>query len=176
MTRLEPTQAEQRLIRRLMPEIREGYRLRWLGTHGASHWARVLLNGLTLCDITGADVRIVTAFSIFHDSRRQNDLHDPPHGRRGGRLAMQLLSDNASWNTASLELLREACHQHTAVKHHENVTIQTCWDSDRLDLPRIGAVIDPDYLGPWATQHPNIIEAASQRAREKAFPYSEIFA
>ena len=82
----ELTDQEERSIRTLLPEIREGYKLRWLGTHGASHWARVLFNGLILSELTGADRDIVVMFALFHDSRRVNDLHDPLHGKRGAQL------------------------------------------------------------------------------------------
>ena len=166
---------ERRLIQEFIPTIRLGYKLRWLGTHGASHWARVLLNGVQLCAITDADPSIVTMFSVFHDSRRVNDLHDPPHGKRGGALARRMLRGRPGWDEDRIKILCEACDKHTSVKHHRNVTIQTCWDADRLDLPRIGATVDRSYLGAWTDAHHDLVESASKRAREKQYPYSELF-
>ena len=86
-----------------------------------------------------------------------------------------MLLEDVNWPHEKTSLLVEACNKHTAAKHHDNVTIQTCWDTDRLDLPRIGATVDCDYLGPWATSHPALVEAASIRAREKQFPFAEVF-
>ena len=59
--------------------------------HGPDHWARVEANGLMLAQKTGADPVVVRLFSLFHDSRRENDDHDPDHGRRGADFAELLL-------------------------------------------------------------------------------------
>jgi uncharacterized protein len=175
MTKPTLTDVDTEQIGRFLPAIFSGYKLRWLGTHGASHWARVIFTGLILSGLTGADRDVLVMFGLFHDSRRINDLHDPPHGERGGKLAQEMLLEDADWPQEKTSLLVEACNKHTAVRHHDNVTIQTCWDADRLDLPRIGATVDCDYLGPWATSHPAIVEAGSIRAREKQFPFADVF-
>ena len=169
------SQIEKLRIQQHLPDIRLGYKLRWLGTHGASHWARVILNGLILSDLTGADRDVLVMFGLFHDSRRVNDLHDPPHGKRGGKLARQLLSKDSHWPPEKTDVLIEACNGHTAIRHHEDITIQTCWDADRLDLPRIGAIVDCDYLGTWALDQDGLIESASERGRSKVFPFEESF-
>ena len=169
------SQIEKLRIQQHLPDIRSGYKLRWLGTHGASHWARVILNGLILSDLTGADRDVVVMFGLFHDSRRVNDLHDPPHGKRGGKLARQLLSKDSHWPPEKTDVLVEACNGHTAIRHHEDITIQTCWDADRLDLPRIGAQVDCSYLGSWTPGNESIVEAASTRGRGKEFPMADLF-
>jgi uncharacterized protein len=46
------------------------------------------------------------------------------------------------------QLLHYACRWHTDEETHPDVTIRTCWDSDRLDLGRVGIVPDPDLLSP----------------------------
>jgi uncharacterized protein len=46
----------------------------------------------------------------------------------------------------SFEILHYACTWHTGGRHHENPTIATCWDADRLDLDRCGITPDPDYM------------------------------
>lgn len=167
--------AQRERIRRFLPVIRKGYRLRWLGTHGAGHWARVLVNGLMVAAITGADLDIVVMFSLFHDARRVNDLYDPPHGKRGGALARRLLADDPGWPAEKTGRLAAACTDHTAVRHHADVTIQTCWDADRLDLPRIGAEVDCAYLGAWSVAGQEIIAAATARARAKQLPFGDLF-
>jgi len=35
---------------------------------------------------------------------------------------------------------------HTHEGYHDDVTIQTCWDADRLDLGRVGIIPDPDRM------------------------------
>ena len=67
----------------LIQVILAEYTLPWFGVHGLSHWARVLENGLRLAATTGANVRVVQYFAVFHDSRRVNEHIDPGHGRRG---------------------------------------------------------------------------------------------
>jgi len=167
--------AEELLQPSLIGEIRRQYRLRWLGIHGASHWARVLRNGLDLVPGTGADPKVVILFSVFHDACRIDDLWDPPHGARGAKLASRLRGSLFELEEEKMSLLHKACRDHTRVKHHKDVTIQTCWDADRLDLSRIGAVVDLEYLGPWASGSPDQIEISSLRAREKQYPMRELF-
>jgi len=60
------------ILRAILP----GYPLPHDGTHGLTHWARVLENGLRLCEATGADTEVVTLFAIFHDARRVNEYRD----------------------------------------------------------------------------------------------------
>jgi len=45
-----------------------------------------------------------------------------------------------------LELLIEACRGHTEIIHHANVTIQCCWDGDRLDLTRVSVIPEAEFL------------------------------
>ena len=44
------------------------------------------------------------------------------------------------------ELLIEACKYHSDGLIDADITIQTCWDSDRLDLGRVGIKPSPDRL------------------------------
>jgi hypothetical protein len=52
-----------------------------------------------------------------------------------------------------------------------------CWDSDRLDLPRIyGVRVRPEWLGTEAARDPKTVTWATKRAEEGAFPWSEALA
>lgn len=42
-----------------------------------------------------ANPTVVFLFARLHGSRRENDGHDPEHGRRGANLARQLQSERA---------------------------------------------------------------------------------
>ena len=71
---------------KLLDKILAGYALPLTGTHGISHWARVLENGRKVAALSGADLDVVELFAIFHDSRRLNEAWDHGHGRRGADL------------------------------------------------------------------------------------------
>ena len=127
-------------------EVLPGYTPPVRGLHGVVHWARVLENGLRLAEITGADLEVVTLFALFHDARRRNEDHDPGHGQRGAELARSLRGSLIHLSDAGFELLHHACSRHTAGMTAGDVTVQTCWDADRLDLGRVGVVPHPPLL------------------------------
>ena len=45
-----------------------------------------------------------------------------------------------------MELLAEACRDHTSGPHHGDPTIGTCWDADRLDLGRVGIIPQEEFM------------------------------
>ena len=150
----------------LLAAIRSEYALAWDGIHGISHWLRVRENGLRLAEQTGAHIEVVELFAYLHDSKRFNDGGDPEHGSRGAALARRLhrggLLDLAD---APFELLVYACAHHTDGLTEADVTVQTCWDSDRLDLGRVGIRPKPERLCTLAAQDPATIEWAWKRSR-----------
>lgn len=116
------------------------------GIHGPQHWARVERNGLFLAEESGADVQVVAMFALFHDSCRENDGHDPEHGLRGARYATTLREELAFLDDEAFEKLVFACTWHTDRHHHDDPTIHTCFDADRLDLGRVGTTPSPQFL------------------------------
>ena len=70
------------LNKKLLVAVRERFTLNWDGIHGAPHWARVRVNGLSIAAITGARTDVIELFSFLHDRCRENDGHDPFHGPR----------------------------------------------------------------------------------------------
>ena len=149
----------------LMRAIVAGYSLDLHGVHGLAHWARVLENGRKLACATGADLRIVELFAVFHDARRRNDGRDPGHGRRGAMLAADLRGDLFELDDAAFALLTEACDLHTDGRTTGDITLLTCWDADRLDLRRCHIVPDPARLGTAAARDPALLAWAEERAR-----------
>lgn len=121
--------------------------------HGPLHWYRVERSGVLLARITGADLDVVRLFAVFHDSRRQNEGLDPEHGRRGAELAAALRGVLYDLAEDRFQLLREACTDHTAGVRHPEPTIGTCWDSDRLDLPRVGQIPAPAFMSTEMGRH-----------------------
>jgi uncharacterized protein len=159
----------------LLVEIRRQYRLDWNGLHGASHWARVLEKGLHLCDATsGLRQDVVVLFALLHDACRHDDGVDAEHGARAAEFARQLHGRHFHLDPEGLDLLVEACRTHTGGRIPAHPTIMACWDSDRLDLPRIfGVQVRPEWLGTEAARDPKTVAWATKRAKERAFPWSE---
>lgn len=152
------------LTRELIALIRERYALDWHGIHGASHWARVRLNGLTLAARTGADTRVVELFAFLHDACRLDDGYDRDHGWRAMRFTETLLGTHIFLADRAFSLLMQACGGHTVSPSHHDTTVQTCWDADRLDLGRVGIVPDPNRLGTVAARDQAMIEWAYRRS------------
>lgn len=144
MPSLNPLSSESRS--ELMNYIRPRFKLNWRGAHGAAHWGRVESRGLELCKITGANRLVVVLFSIFHDACRENEYTDPKHGARGAKLAEQLYGKLFTATDAEMSLLIDACIRHSDGHLEGDLTVQTCWDADRLDLDRVGIKPLPQFL------------------------------
>lgn len=152
----------------ILQHVLKQYTLPIDGFHGPMHWARVQSNGLRVAAITGADPEIVKLFALFHDSCRWGEGHDPQHGERGGNLARFLRGTLVHLDDDRFALLYEACRLHTNGQTQADVSIQACWDADRLDLGRVGTRPNPRYL--CSTAACQLIPWAHTRAIERAQP------
>lgn len=133
--------------------------------HGPVHWGRVLENALRIREETGADLRVLELFALFHDSLRQNDQIDPDHGERGARYAHKLRQDGMfELEDAAFDLLRIACTEHTDGGTGGDPTVITCWDADRLDLWRCGIIPRPERMCTQTARRPDVIEWAMDRS------------
>lgn len=154
----------------LVARLRAQYALRWHGPHGVCHWARVRENGLRIALITGAKTEIIELFSVFHDAGRVSEGSDPEHGPRGAALAASLRGEIYSLPDDDFELLFAACADHTRMLTHRDITVQTCWDADRLDLGRVGVTPRPEYLSTALAKDPEFIAWANQRSARFMVP------
>jgi len=134
------------LTAELLNFLKGHYRLAWRGIHGVTHWARVRATGMALARETEANTVIVELFAFMHDSCRVNDGHDPEHGSRAADLACRLQGNLLRLSASELDLLIIACRGHTHEAWHQDPTIGTCWDADRLDLTRIDIIPEPSRL------------------------------
>jgi len=134
------------------------------GHHHVDHWARVLANGRKLAPMTGANLKIVELFAVFHDSRRFSEGHDPEHGLRGARFAEQMRGTWFEVSTKEMDLLFEACEFHSDGYTEADVTVQTCWDSDRLDLGRVGITPDVRFVCTEAAKRADVLERAYEKS------------
>ena len=152
------------ISKRLISQIRNHFILEWGGIHGVSHWARVRRNGLLLSEATGANPLVVELFAFLHDSCRENDGHDPYHGKRAAAFAESLYGSAIQLPLKDMSLLLEACETHTHGEVSDNETIQTCWDADRLDLGRVGIKPDPNRLCTESARDPQMLEWAYRKS------------
>lgn len=133
------------------------------GVHGFGHWARVVDNGIEICKNNGANPNVAIGFGLFHDVKRENDNDDPDHGFRGGELLFEF-KDRTNFTEEELFKIKEACTGHTGELHHDDLDVGTCWDSDRLDLYRVGIEPDVKYLNNEYSMNEDVIDRACDRA------------
>ena len=154
----------------LIETILQQYSLSPRGIHGLPHWARVLETGRTLARRTGARIEVVELFAVFHDARRLNDGWDREHGLRGADLASQIRGGLFQISDNDFDLLYHACRDHTQGTTAGDITIQTCWDADRLDLGRVRIELDQKYLCTEAARDSGFMAWADRRSREGYVP------
>lgn len=105
------------LPKALLLKVRNRFLLDWSGIHGLPHWKRVHQNGIRIASLRGK-----------------------------AEFARSLHGSAFDLPKTSLELLCLAIRDHSNGQMSLNSTIQTCWDSDRLDLWRVGVRPSPKYL------------------------------
>ncbi len=156
----------QDLVRAILAQ----YALPWHGTHGVPHWARVFENARRLALRTGAKIEVLELFAVLHDSKRLNEGEDRDHGRRGAEFAATLRGSLLNLASKDFDLLYTACASHTDGLVESDVTIQTCWDADRLDLGRVGIQPHREHLCTPAAKDPAFIAWAERRSRKGLVP------
>lgn len=154
----------------LLHTILDHYKLPWGGIHGLPHWARVLENGRRLTKFTGARLAVVELFAVLHDAQRINEGADYNHGLRAADFAATLQGTLLNLNNQDFDLLHTACAYHTDGRIDGDITVQTCWDSDRLDLGRVGIIPQPWNLCTSAAKDPENIDWAIRRSQERHVP------
>lgn len=132
----------------LIETIKGQFKLDLNGDHGIAHWERVKQTGNYLAQGTDADVEIINLFAYLHDSQRENDEHDPEHGLRAVKFIENLQKQGElSLNEKELKQLTTACQFHLHPEaQNDDLTIQICWDADRLDLYRVGIIPRKEFL------------------------------
>ena len=141
------------------------YQMDHNGFHGFAHWMRVLHNGRLLAETENANLKIVELFCLLHDTQRQNEDRDPDHGPRAADYARAIRGTLFDLEDNELEILDEALRYHSDGYVEADITIQVCWDADRLDLGRVA--IRPSYhkLCTATAKSPFVMEAAFKRSQ-----------
>ena len=143
------------------------YRLSHNGHHGLEHWLRVLLNGRLLAQENGADLEVIEHFALVHDVMRENENMDLHHGPRAAEFIRSIAGSWIKLEEHRLHKLTQACRYHSVGRLDRDITIQTCWDADRLDLGRVGKTPKSSYLGSSLAKDPNFIEMAIMRSKKR---------
>jgi hypothetical protein len=129
--------------------------------HGEAHWRAVSYTALELAPrVPGADPLVGFLFGLIHDSQRVHDGGDPQHGPRAAGLTQKFFDEGLlPISSAQLETLYQAVRDHTTGRSSDDPTIGLCWDADRLNLWRVGAIPDPLFLSTDAARTPETIRA-----------------
>lgn len=135
--------------------------------HGETHWRCVAATGLTLAAVEEADPTLVFCFGLLHDTRRENEAVDPGHGPRAATFTEQLREEGLlRMEEPRFTSLLTALRLHSNGQVSSDLTIGTCWDADRLHLPRVGITPDPALLSTAAAHGRESLSAAEALRRE----------
>jgi uncharacterized protein len=111
----------------------------------------------------GADTGLIVLFALLHDVERADDDEDPQHGWRAAALVEKMGSE-LGLTADGLSLLIYACRFHNDGNTSAEPTIGTCWDADRLLLPRVGIRPQSRYLSTAAASEPRFVKLGEQIA------------
>lgn len=141
-------------LKAVISETSQVFKLGNRSDHGPIHWRQVDRLGIALCKANPkADKEVVRLFALIHDHLRQNEMEDPLHGHRAAKAAPEILEKcGIKLGFDRLNVLVEAIRYHNDGLVHDCPTIGTCWDADRLDLPRVGIIPDPKLLSTQAAR------------------------
>jgi uncharacterized protein len=113
---------------------------------------------------------VVELFAVFHDSCRISDGHDIDHGNRGADLAASFRGTFYDLADEKFSLLHTACALHTDGETKGDITVLTCWDADRLDLPRVGITPKAGLLCTDAARQSEMMRWCAKRAARNLVP------
>ena len=141
------------------------YQLNHNGFHGIEHWFRVLINARIIAAEVGADIDVVEHFSLLHDVMRKDEKLEILHGNRSAEFVVSLSGSWMQLNSVQMQQLTEACRDHSMGRLSKDVTIQVCWDADRLDLGRVGNMPNHTYLATKIARDPKFLKKAIERSK-----------
>ncbi len=147
-----------------MKAAKRRFTLNLQGCHGVAHWQRVREIGIRLAKKNKADRLVVEMFALLHDCCREDDGADPDHGPRAATFIETLRGNVIELDDDRFVQLQTAIREHTHTLHHHDVTVATCFDSDRLDIGRVGAKPNARFLNTDAAKEKAMINWAYRRS------------
>jgi len=135
----------------LMLKVKKAFKIDYYGDHGINHWRRVYENTQKLSVHYKIESEVFELFALLHDSKRENEFVDKHHGKRASEFVKELLTEGEIFlDNKEAKRLIYACANHTHSDKNDplfnDLIVQICFDSDRLDIGRVGYVVNPDYL------------------------------
>ena len=135
----------------LIEQIKYDFKIDYYGDHGINHWRRVYANTQKLSEHYNIESEVFELFALLHDSKRHDEFEDKHHGVRAAGYVQKLSRDGAiTLDAKDTKRLIYACTNHTTSDKNDplynDLIVQICFDSDRLDIGRVGYVVDPNYL------------------------------
>lgn len=155
------------IVHKALAVVRPQFRLHFEGgVHGLPHWSRVWFHGRALAAALDVDPALLAWFAFLHDSQRHDDYRDPEHGARAADFAVRLRREGVIDELGSIafERLCEAMRLHSDGHTTGDVAVLACWDSDRLDLARVGIEPKPARLCTEPARRAKTIGAAVRLA------------
>ena len=155
--------------KKLLEIVKNNFKLDFYGAHGIYHWQRVYKNTQILSTHYKINSPVFELFSLFHDSKRENEYSDIYHGFRASEFVKELLEKKEIiLNENDTNRLLYAIANHTISDENNplfnDLIVQICFDSDRLDLGRVGIEPEEKYM---------ITEFGKKLVREKKFYWEE---
>jgi uncharacterized protein len=151
----------------LFSNIKAQFRLDLYGIHGIPHWARVQYFGLKIAKRENARTDVIKLFAFLHDSQRFSNSVDFEHGLRAVDYAKSRRDEDFEIDDQGFTLLCEALAGHSdGLIVASDITVETCWDADRLDLGRIGIYPNEKYLCTDTAKDPVFIHRAWSMTNE----------
>ena len=107
--------------------------------HGDDHWRCVAATGLALAPWLGdVDRTLVFCFGLLHDTRRRTDSFDPSTALARRRSRTSCAKRRARPRRRTIREPHGGARRPRERLVSTDPTIGTCWDADRLHLPRVG--------------------------------------
>lgn len=148
----------------ILKEILNEYQLDLLnGMNGLNHWSRIIENAFLLSEYNKANKKVLVAFAFFHKIKRNNEEQDTNEGYKGAQL-LRYYENELGLNEEEFDQAYFACVNFNEFKTHDNLTIATCWDAERLDLMRTGLYPREDDLQSTYAKNAGTITWAVRRA------------
>ena len=140
------------------------------GFHGRDHWLRVLQNAREIATETGASLSVVELFTVLHDSKRENENHDPDHGHRAAayRQPSRAERGRSPQSGRHSEIFHRPSEGVGLTKALEFPIFRSCiksWADARANLPRPARWFPERGCGPRQLMVVSVVSPPRKRRR-----------
>ena len=153
----------------LLKIVKKEFKIDFYGAHGIKHWKRVYKNTQLLAKHYKINSPVFELFALFHDLKRENEYSDLAHGFRASEFVKELIEkkeiilDDNDKNRLIYAIANHTISDENNPLFNELI-VQICFDSDRLDLGRVGIEPEEKYMR---------TEFAKKLVREKKFYWED---